>query len=550
MVDIPAFGIMPIKLPEPKYEHEVTQVPAKKSKMKRTQAPAIIASNRRGPHREPEIPAQLLSQNLAPYDDNAYEDMMRPTTPQGTGPFIDPTAQRTAEPIVLKRLPTEMQMPASTESDTAVSKWLAPDQDELDAANNGMRWHWALEHRFMPPGSKWNETVWQGADRENMWLSQMLKQRAQDLKGVTQPIASERQRSTMSNMWKTFLADIEKGHFDAYGGTSESAKNWANAFKQRYESIFGEGSSVDLAPEAEVLSKRTELERKHNRDLTATLNQTKQFDDKLREWVWSGDLQNPTKSRLIKNELDKLAQSMSATLGGDSKNMSEAEKVRIQILYLPESGMNNVKETVRRYREFLSNIMNLGEMREWSQSNRGKVREMEAAAGALPSEEEVNAADRGDLADIAATFGTFVAKALSDKAELPHDVASALEAGKRQYETYMQNMVLAANVDPAVAHHMVKYIHDLAARTYNFNMEQARRPERWTDTIDEMDYAALAREIPADELLNPPDFPLGEVLKPATGGKVTSNPSSSGEQNPANDKRGSVGKTKSGRKGF
>jgi hypothetical protein len=65
-----------------------------------------------------------------------------------------------------------------------------------------------------------------------------------------------------------------------------------------------------------------------------------------------------------------------------------------------------------------------------------------------------------------------------------------------------------------------------------------------------MDYAALAREIPADELLNPPDFPLGEVLKPATGGQVTSNPASSGEQKPANDKRGSVGKTKSGRKGF
>lgn len=555
MVDIPAFGVMPFKLPGPKYEHEVASGTAPVQDSKKTKrankGPAIIASNRRGPHREPEIPMQLLSARGPELEEIQY-------TPRGTGSFVDPLAvkETAAEeaPVRFSHIPTRMEMPEPVREDTFISRALAPDDDELEAARNGMRWHWALEHRFMPPGSKWNETVLQGADRENAWLSQMLKQRAQDLKGVTQPIASERQRATMSNMWKTFLKDIQNGYFDAYGGTAEKAQEWADNFKKRYESIFGEGTSIDLAPEASVLGKRTELERKHNRDLTATLNQTKQFDDKLREWVWNGDLQNKTKSRLIKNELDKLAQSMSATLGGDSKNMSEAEKVRIQILYLPESGMNNVKETVRRYREFLTNIMNLGEMREWSQSNRGIVRELEAAAGALPSEDEVEVADRGDLADIAATFGTFIAKALSSKAELPHNVAAALEAGRRLYETYMDNMVLAANVDPAVAHHMVKYIHDLAKRTYNFNMEQARRPERWNYDIDEMDYAALAREIPADELLDPPVFPTGEVLGPVQGGDITSNPSSQGEQKPAPKSdvkdRGKVTTTTSGRKGF
>lgn len=428
------------------------------------------------------------------------------------------------------------------------SRLIAPPKDELEAANNGLRWHWTLEHRFMPPGSQWNETVWKGVDRENQWLAQMLRQaKGQEDKGIMTPMATERQRSTLTNQWSKFIKSVKDGNFDAYGGTTEKAMEWADQFKQYFDSVLGEGASTGLEPIPDVLGKRAILERKTTSDALTTLNNVKTFDERLQRWLSEGDFQNPVKSRLIRNELDKLAQNFSATLGGDSKNMSEEEKKRIQILYLPENAMNNVHETIRRWRKFLTQIMSSASAKEWSQSNRGKVKEMQEAASAIP--EDVDAGDRGGLADMAATMGTFVSKALADKAELPHDISAALEAGKKLYETYMQNMVLAANVDPAVAHHMAEYIHNEVSNFYNRYMEDNRRPERWDYKFSDMDYAKLAKEVPADKLLDPPNFRAPSVVGPLKGGDVSSNPASKGENKPPQPKAPLKTDSK-GRKGF
>ena len=421
------------------------------------------------------------------------------------------------------------QMPTNQSSDSWFSRLLRPSDAELEAQKRNQRWNWALENRFIPPGSQFEQTVMAGAARENQWLAQLLRQyHGTDVS----PIATERQRSNMMNMWKQYLRDIENGHFDAYGGTAESAQQWEEAFRQRYDSLFGQGSNIDLAPVAETTGKRADLQRKHFVDARRVLSDTETVDNKIREWAAAGDFQNPVKSRLIKNELDKIAQSLSSTLGGDSKNMADAEKIRIQILYLPESAQDRVRETIRRYREALTAIMNSASAKEWSQSNRGKVKEMQAAFGTLP--DIMGNEDRGSLGDLAATMGTFVSKALSDKAELPHDVATDLQAAKNLYESYMQNMVLAANVDPAVAHHMATYLHNQFRNYYNAEVQYARRPgDAWQNTLQEMDYAKLAQEVPADPLLNPPVFIAPRTETPVKGKKPTTAPQSRGETKPA-----------------
>lgn len=412
--------------------------------------------------------------------------------------------------------------------DSWFSRVLRPAEEELEAQKNGQRWTWALENRFIPPGSKFEQTVMNGVDRENKWLAQLLRQ--QHGTDVS-PIATERQRSNMMNMWKQYLRDIENGHFDAYGGTAETAQQWANAFRQRYDSLFGQGANIDLAPVAETTGKRADIQRKQFVDARRVLSDTETVDNKIREWVDNGDFKNPTKSRLIKNELDKIAQSLSSTLGGDSKNMADAEKIRIQILYLPESAQDRVRETIRRYRNALTGIMNSASAKEWSQSNRGKVKEMQAALGTVPN--VTGNEDRGSLGDMAATMGTFVSKALSDKSELPHDVATDLQAAKNLYESYMQNMVLAANVDPAVAHHMATYLHNQFRNYYNAEVQYARRPgDAWQNTLQEMDYAKLAQEVPADPLLEPPVFIAPRTEVPVTGTKPTTAPQSRGETQP------------------
>ena len=471
------------------------------------------------------------------------------------GPFVDDSKTQAGisqygPEKALFHIPDNRQINIKPAEDTWLSRLIGPSQDELDAEANGLRWHWALEHRFMPPGSRWNETVWNGVDRENKWLAQLLRQKNGLDNNMMTPMAKERQRNTLTNQWSKFISSVKNGNFDAYGGTTETAQKWADDFKKYFDSVLGEGASMGLEPVPDILGKRAVLERKTSSDALNVLNKVQNFDERIQDWIANGDFQNPTTARLIRNELDKLAQNFSATLGGDSKNMSEEEKKRIQILYLPESAMANVHETVRRWRKFLYDIMNSASAKEWSQSNRGKLKEMKAALDAIP--EDVDESNRGGLGDMAATMGTFVTKALADKAELPHDVAAALEAGKKLYDTYMQNMVLAANVDPAVAHHMAKYIHDEVAGFYNRYNELNRRPERWDYKFSDMDYAALAKEIPADKLLDPVNFKAPVVLGPVTGGDASSNPASKGENKTVkvSANRGKVSRGTSGRGGF
>ena len=312
-----------------------------------------------------------------------FEVQPRKTT--YSGPFVLPASESEEQPSPSKEHDGLMNMQAipggtpDSTNETFLSKAIRPYEDELEAARNGMRWHWALQNRMMLPGSKWNETVWNGVDRENQYLASLARaQKAQtgNLKDITQPVASAREKANMLNMWKTFLTDIKNGNFDAYGGTTETVQTWANDFKKRFEEKFGEGASVELAPLPDVLGKRSELARKSLIDLRTNLDDTEFAVKQLDDWLNKGDFDSEEGRNRISRILDKVGQSFTARLGGDSKSMADAEKVRNQIQYLPPAAKAQVYDTINAYRDALTAIAASSSDKEWTQNNWGKINEI------------------------------------------------------------------------------------------------------------------------------------------------------------------------------
>jgi hypothetical protein len=424
-----------------------------------------------------------------------------------------------------------MKVVPGQSGDNFFSRMIRPSDDELEAARNGMRWHWALEHRFMPPGSKWNETVWNGVDRENAWLAQMLRQAAaqQKANGMMTPVATERQRANMINMWKDHLNKIIQGNFDEYGGTAESAAQWREDFKKRYESVFGEGSSVDLEPVPTTEGKRADLMRTSPTQYQQMLSYTEDAMDNIYNWWKNGSWSDPHTQQFIKNYLDKVSQALAAELGGDSKSMADAEKQRIQILSLPESSMELVQQEIAGYREFLESVMNYGRQKGWSQDIIGRLnRATESAKLALAQKGKKNIS--GAAAMMIKNVEDILPSLSPQERELAVGLSEALAAGKNAHEMYMQNMMLAADVDPSYVYMQAKELHDLAARKYNDFAERAHRPERAKVLEDRyIDFDDLSRQVKPSELLTPTNYKklLVEYLKTE---KPTGNPSAGIEQ--------------------
>lgn len=387
----------------------------------------------------------------------------------------------------------------------AIGGAIAPDQAELDAAANGRRWNYALEHRFLPPGSKFTQQVMQGAALENQQKPQLQ-----------QSIASERYRTGLFGMWRDFINKVRAGNYDEFGGTSEGAREWADRFKQQFDDTYGPGSSDMLMPLPEVLGDRKELARKQVFDIKEGLNYTTNILNNINSWMQDGSWNDPIKQGMIKNYLDKTAQSLAARLGGDSKSMADAEKVRIQILSLPEESMKMVHQEVANYRDFLSSIMEYGRQKGWSQNIIGKInRGKDSLEAALKTDNKGNISTF--VGEAMSTIGDIMPSLTPAERELAIGLNEALTAGIEAHKQYMYNMTLAADVDPAFVYQLARTLHEQYATQFNNEMENMYRPERAkaapTQTFDLKD---LVRQVKPSPLLTPNNYKnmIVEYMRP------------------------------------
>lgn len=445
------------------------------------------------------------------------------------GPFKEDTNEMPTEEIQ-PRFELSENKPVDTETrkDTWFSKLLRPADDELEAERQGLRWNWALEHRFMPPGSKWNETVWNGVDRENQFLAKLIaQQKAQG--GLMSPIAQMRLRGQFLDQYNKLVNEYKEGNWDDPERAYTDFANEVMRLKGQFKEAGFNPDDLRLPPP--VSGKRGGFTTQAGPSkLRRQWNYANTVNNKLGEWIQSGKINDPEfmGSSEVTAYLDSTYETIIKYLKESSNAMADAEKQRLQILTLTDDGTTAVRETIKAYQKALAGVMASASAKDWSQNNRGKVNEIIKAMGFDPDK-----TDKNSLGDQMAVAAGVIASALAKNDELPHDVASDLKAIQEQYDNYIKNMMFAANVAPHIVASMASALGRSAGDAYN---DQAFAAGRQTadnlGDIEDLTGSIGRNAVPMSPLLEPPTF-IVPSLAPRPKGKVTTNPESKGENKPA-----------------
>ena len=401
-----------------------------------------------------------------------------------------------------------------------------PDS-ELAAAQRGQRWNWHNENSFMPPGSEWNKTVWQGADRENQWLARMLRQQP-GTGSVMSPIAQVRVRQQIQNQYDKLVAEYLKGNWDDPARAYEDFSREAARLREEFAKAGFDPEQLRMPPP--VSGGRGEFTTKAGPSkLLKQWNYANSIVNEIKDWINSGKI-NDKKfmgSQLTAKYLDDTYETLTKYFKESGNAMADEEKKRLQIQVLPEESYEQVVQTIKAYQNALAQVMSSASAKDWSQNNRGKVNEIIEALGFDPDN-----LDENSLGEQMAALGGIIFSALAKNDELPHDVATDLQALNKQYDTYMANMMLAANVG-------VEFVTKAAARLGNANADayndQAFRTGRAkADFLGDIE--DITDKIPkganvVSRLLDPPQF-IAPSLAKKPKGKAGTNPESVGENAP------------------
>lgn len=388
------------------------------------------------------------------------------------------------------------------ETDTWFSKMIGPEKDELEAAQNGMRWHWALENRFMPPGSKWNDTVFKGVDRENQWVSRMLAQKNGDRQSGAEVRAKQMELNRIKSQYDALLREFNAGQWDTSSREYKEFKAAAEKLRANY--VAQGGNPDDLRPPALQVGKLAQAGSSNLVKKRETLGQTLFIGNKIATALTDGTVDDPHRLKLLTTALDKDLQSVAAKLGGDSSAMADAEKVRIQIQFLPENARAEVYKTVENYRRAMASIAREAMSRGWSTNLVGKI---SGAASAFESNEKTGLTDVMSFGKLSGAVHDAI---LGGKlAELPQDLATAAKTVQDMYDNYMENMMLAANMALDVSAYMAQWLYDRTFQVYN---NEAFTLGRMSELIPQnmfpkIDYKLAEKAVPTDKLIMAIDFP-------------------------------------------
>lgn len=418
-------------------------------------------------------------------------------------------------------------------------RMIAPPKDELEAANNGLRWHWALEHRFMPPGSKWNETVWQGADRENLWLKNMLRQQNGLDVGIPSAAAiraREQTRRAILDQYNKALQEYKDGNWDdperAYNDFKAEVERLREQYRKAGLEYGAEFDPEDLRIPPPISGKRsgftTQTRAVKHRD---QWNYADEVNNTLADWINTGKINDPKfmSSNEVTAYLDSAYETLVKYFKESSNAMADAEKQRLQILALPDDSYEEVVKEIQSFQQALYGIMSSSSAKEWSQNNKGKVNEVLKATGFDPTR-----MDKASLANAMWTLGGVIVSSLARNDELPHDVRTDLDAAKAQFDTYMKNMMLAANVAPHIVANMAYNLAHTSAAQYNDQaFVSGRGRSDNLGEIKDLTDVIPRNAMPVSRLIKHNKYTWPSLAKdPNANVRISTLPGSEGEQSP------------------
>lgn len=407
-----------------------------------------------------------------------------------------------------------------------------PMDNELAAADAGQRWRYNLERSFMMPGSQWNDTVFKGVDAEKPYYTDFqgnpVGKTASDKNGMMSPLAYARIRAQWLNERNKMIQDYINGNWDDPERAYTDFKRELADFDVRMANAGFDTTGLREAPP--LSGKRSGFTEKTGPSkLRRQWNYTNSIVNEIKDWIDTGKINDETfmNSHLTSKYLDDVYETLTKYFKESGNAMADEEKKRLQIQVLPEASYELVLETVRRYQKALAQVMSSSSAKDWSQNNRGKVNEIIKALGFDPDN-----MDKATLGEQMAVVAGVISAALAKNDELPHDVATDLNALNKQYDAYMNNMMLAANVGLEFVTQAASRLGNSIADAYN---DQAFNTGRsLADNLASIE--DLTDKIPKDmvkpsPLLQPPMFITPSLAKRPKG-KASTNPESKGENAP------------------
>lgn len=375
------------------------------------------------------------------------------------------------KPTEPERSPMEFPPPEYQETQeprrrsTWLSRVLSPDDNELVAANNGMRWHWYMENRPMWSGyDRDNNIVWNGVDRENQYIAQLLKaQKASQMS----PLAEARRMGQYQNMYKQWEKMAADGKFDdGNGGLSKEGIDAYNRIKDAFLQEF-----PDKNPDTVMLPMHNQIAARRN---IATGNMMKQWSainqmdsnyNQLRQLDQSGQLY--TKDGLINPQyapvLDLFMNRVAAILTGSNGALADAEKIRLQYEFATEEVKGILDKNIKEYFDALSSIASAAMSGNAALAANEDLRTV--AAGGK---------DTGSLGRIA----TAIERLIGNEDNELHSIGTALDANSEAFEQSMQRFMLQGYVDITKLLGSAQIARTNLADTWNKSAELNRRDDR------------------------------------------------------------------------
>lgn len=312
---------------------------------------------------------------------------------------------------------------------------LRPEEAEREAIADGRRWRYQLENSWMLPGSEWADEV-----RKNA----MAEQQIQDREDSRTKAATVRQ---LYRQWDQLINDYKQKLYPDPEEFTRAAEN----LKMALEENGVDTSTLRTTPPSNLSG--SDIQRKYMTDLATDVYDLQQFGEKLNEASNLGtELINQNTWTQI---FDKKTQKLLSRLGGDSANMADAEKKRMQIQMMSEEDRNTFLSNVQAFMNGLSSLTIKAPRGKWSENTKAKFNQI---TDAIKSQDLITA---GVL---------MLSLAQSNLDELPQDFGSYVESIDKMFDMMMENQMYAANIDRLSAYNLAKYVHDEAKAKYNNNV--------------------------------------------------------------------------------
>lgn len=346
-------------------------------------------------------------------------------------------------------------------------KLFGPSEDELEATRNGMRWHWYMENRPMWASYPHeNEVVWNGVDRENQYIAQLLKaQKASQMS----PLAEARrmgQYQTMYKQWEKMAAD---GKFD--DGNGGLSKEGVDAYERIKDAFLQE--FPDKNPDTVMLPMHNQIAARRNvatgqmmkqwsaiNQMDSTYNQLRQLDQSGQLYTSEG-LINPQYAPVLDLFMNRVA----AILTGSNGALADAEKIRLQYEFATEEVKGILDKNIREYFDSLASVARAA---------------MSGNARLAANEDLRTLAEGGKDMSSLGRIATAIERLVGNEDNELHSIGTALDANSEAFEQSIQRFMLQGYVDITKLLGSAQMARTNLANDWNKSAELNRRDDRIT----------------------------------------------------------------------